>query len=307
MEFRDPESVASSVIQQHRSKIPEKVTSATLDYVTMNKNAAKSSIIDAKNLSKFRAENPVCIKVPQSNSERSSQIHLPSDNNPNFTYGLPTQSGDYIGELLTTKFQQEWQKEQENRDEEKYKAELENLKKKHTRVLVVAKQQHPKKESWLDKDVSTLFKMEKFQLKEAKISCWRPSEKDVTDKKFISIPPPSTKVLVKNSRVHGVAKVKSLKSNLKQLSIKNLVGVKITFGTEKCRFRGPLNSFYCNHLPSLYNESKNIKVETTEGAVSGLEVEFEGTGYVPVDLNVKNSTQIWERVNHMSSSKDLLK
>lgn len=108
---RDPQECAATgnlkfltkVLQHWNIKATTKQAVPALDYITMNRNSARQGIISPKAIRNYREQHPVRVKVGdhygivQSQSLPGSPSAapkikgpLPSDKNPNFTYGKPT-------------------------------------------------------------------------------------------------------------------------------------------------------------------------------------------------------------------------
>ena len=91
------------VLQHWNIKATLKHAAPALDYITMNKNAARQGIISPKLIRGYREQHPVRVRVGDhfgivkshslpgsSNDTKKAKGSLPSDLNPHFTYGKPT-------------------------------------------------------------------------------------------------------------------------------------------------------------------------------------------------------------------------
>lgn len=84
------------VLQSWTVKATSKEIVPALDYITMNRNTVKQRIITPKAIRKFRDEHPVRLKEldhgfkKNINGLKARKPPLPSDADPNFTYGMPT-------------------------------------------------------------------------------------------------------------------------------------------------------------------------------------------------------------------------
>ncbi|KAJ3273762.1 Tetratricopeptide repeat protein 36 [Terramyces sp. JEL0728] len=147
-----------------------KQTVPALDYITMNRNTARKGIITPKEIRKYRKENPARVKEGEHSMYRSdadpngincvytrAKAKLPSDSNPQFTYGKPTR-------LMTDHYQRQWAETvaEENKIKEQAAKER-HMKKKsakqHARHFVAV----PKHKFISEKDTKELFKMTKFK------------------------------------------------------------------------------------------------------------------------------------------------
>lgn len=96
----------------------------------MNRNSAKQGIISPKGIKEYRAQHPVRVKIgdhavgfvstkmapPGTKSGNRVRCSLPSDNNPNFTYGKPTRPSTPVSSLMTDRFQKEWIQKHERKE-----------------------------------------------------------------------------------------------------------------------------------------------------------------------------------------------
>jgi hypothetical protein len=89
------------VIHHWNVKATSKETVPALDYITMNRNSARMGLNSPKEIRKFRKEHPVRRNVGDQSMYKTETVGnggtftrekapLPSDKNPQFTYGKPT-------------------------------------------------------------------------------------------------------------------------------------------------------------------------------------------------------------------------
>ncbi|KAL2912292.1 hypothetical protein HK105_208207 [Polyrhizophydium stewartii] len=237
---RDPLENAATVVQHWNVKATSKHAIPALDYITMNRNSAKQGIISPRSIREFRKSNPVRVKVGDhtlygggggsgisSNNGRTdvdggglqrARGPLPSDSNPNFTYGKPTRPSTPVAKLMTDLYQREWLEQVERKQMEKTQLDKvrgwrnvracdeataadgdwclargvqeKAVKKMNSKTAVPRQQALPKPKSALDKDPKTLFKMSKFQKVAPKIVSHRP-EDDPAITGISPLPPPS--------------------------------------------------------------------------------------------------------------------
>lgn len=84
----------------HQPQVEKKVT-RQIDYIAMNKLSLKQKILDPKGQSIIRKQKPIYLPVIEYTSTASRKSRkLPSDNNPNFTYGVPTRASSPLANLM---------------------------------------------------------------------------------------------------------------------------------------------------------------------------------------------------------------
>ncbi|KAJ3258359.1 hypothetical protein HK103_003647 [Boothiomyces macroporosus] len=173
-----PGKARSNVVLQHWNvKAMSKQTVPALDYITMNRNTASKGIITPKEIRKYRKDNPVRLKEGEHSMYRSdvdpngincvytrAKAKLPSDSNPQFTYGKPTRPSTPVAKLMTDHYQKEWGKtvEEENKLKEQAAKERKN-KKKSSKHHATHHKVAPKQKFVWEKDPKELFKMTKFR------------------------------------------------------------------------------------------------------------------------------------------------
>ncbi len=102
------------MLQHWNVKAKSKNAIPSLDYITMNRNMAKKGITDARDIRQYRDTHPRRLKIGDNSSHKIPGISpkdkdlmakympapgkrlrgsgpLPSDTNPTFTYGKPTE------------------------------------------------------------------------------------------------------------------------------------------------------------------------------------------------------------------------
>jgi hypothetical protein len=171
------------VLQQWNVKATSKNIVPALDYITMNRNSAKSGIISAKEIRKHRQEHPIRLckgngsmfKGNQEGVTSRIRCPLPSDKNPNFTYGKPTRyniitrPSTPVAMLTTHRFQQE----QSTKNEKVANVLSKGKKGLNKNNVVLNRKSVPRKLKLIDKPVNELFKMSKFKKIPAIVGCHR--------------------------------------------------------------------------------------------------------------------------------------
>ncbi|KAI8817113.1 uncharacterized protein EV422DRAFT_255070 [Fimicolochytrium jonesii] len=208
----------AQVLQHWHAKVQAanaKAEPRTLDYIAMNRGAAKEGIINPKDLRKYRKLHPIRIQVGVKGSSSSIPVTagvggvlnrkapIPSDANPAFTYGKPTRPSTPVADLMTDRYQREWQLQQDK-------------KLAHERSLPKVKSNKPKPAKHRDTDTSdripfvniaerdpkSLWKISKFQKVGAHLHTWRDESEAalrfeanprpvfrVADDKWLGLPP----------------------------------------------------------------------------------------------------------------------
>ncbi|KAJ3009593.1 hypothetical protein HKX48_007861, partial [Thoreauomyces humboldtii] len=189
-------------------------TPKTLDYIAMNRGAAKEGILNSRELRRYRQLNPISVTVtthdPQSNLENGNgrsasyrKAPIPSDNDPRFTYGKPTRPSTPVGDLMTDKYQREWSLQQEKRLAEASRSPQTGIRKAaahHAASTLAAaaaaankSTQKKKTLNIAERDPKTLWKMSKFQKIHPHLDTWRQDTDPALD--FSAAPRPLFRVV----------------------------------------------------------------------------------------------------------------
>ncbi|KAL5039258.1 hypothetical protein BDV3_002634 [Batrachochytrium dendrobatidis] len=185
---RDSTEKTGVIAQNQSSKatITAKHSAPALDYITMNRNAAKKGIISPKSIREYREENPIrCASGDHSlyNGKASGQERglqrtrgpLPSDTNVNFTYGKPTRPSTPVSCLMTDRYQREWLDQLESKQKEQEKINKTKTAKKQTAKIAISRQRPAAKAKLSDtSNLNELFKMSKFKKIGPKVVSHRP-------------------------------------------------------------------------------------------------------------------------------------
>ncbi|KAI9144708.1 hypothetical protein BKA69DRAFT_1053973 [Paraphysoderma sedebokerense] len=156
-----------NVTQKSKHQIP------AMDYASMNVEAAKKGITSPKDQYEFRKANPIRKKVIDHSDGKPTKPprKLPSDTNPNFTYGKPTRPSTPVARLLSQSSKQKKLDEETKRPKGTEKAANE-YRDNATKKVTPKKKKVPITEQ----DPKTLFKMKRFQDVPSKIVSRHPAE-----------------------------------------------------------------------------------------------------------------------------------
>ncbi|TPX35591.1 hypothetical protein SmJEL517_g02104 [Synchytrium microbalum] len=174
---RDPNDTAACSLQWHGKAVKHRnALDAPLDYVVMNRNAARKGLLTPGQVKAYRAENPVRVKLTEP-QDAAALRHpkLPSDKNPSHTYGQLVRPSTPVARLMTDKYQREWIATMKAKEEEEMRVEKEKLRKKNSHSIIPKKtpqkpQQKVAKLGILPNDhPMTLYKMPRFRDVPAKI------------------------------------------------------------------------------------------------------------------------------------------
>ncbi|KAI8592695.1 hypothetical protein BDZ88DRAFT_407329 [Geranomyces variabilis] len=194
-----------------------------LNYVAMNRGAAKDGIVSPRDLRAYRKLHPIRINVSMSGRGGSSDndegsggvktVHggalyrkapIPSDGDPRFTYGKPTRPSTPVADLMTDRYQREWLVQQERRLAEANRAPKNKPKNPPTKSSPTNQSRSsPKILSIAERDPRTLWKLSKFTHVPAHLDTWRAKSDPalqfaaddrrelfrVTDDKWLGLPP----------------------------------------------------------------------------------------------------------------------
>ncbi|KAJ3162767.1 hypothetical protein HDU86_003741 [Geranomyces michiganensis] len=171
-----------------------------LNYVAMNRGAAKDGIVSPRDLRAYRKLNPIRINVSTSGRGGSDDggsggggsgvktVHggalyrkapIPSDGDPRFTYGKPTRPSTPVADLMTDRYQREWLVQQEKRLAEANRAPKNKAENKFAKnppkssTTATAPRTSPKILSIAERDPHTLWKLSKFTNVPAHLDTWR--------------------------------------------------------------------------------------------------------------------------------------
>lgn len=135
-----------------------------LDYVSMNRCATKNGVTSAKEIREYRKDHPHRIKVGNYTkiSMKGSKTKLPSDENPNFSYGKPIRPSTPVACLMSDMYVNQWLEEQRIRSEDRAKAEREKQRKPKMMSNMLQPKRAPKKKPVMETHPEQLFKMTKF-------------------------------------------------------------------------------------------------------------------------------------------------
>ncbi|TPX55117.1 hypothetical protein PhCBS80983_g05591 [Powellomyces hirtus] len=190
-------------------------TPKTLNYIAMNRGAAKEGIINPRDLRKYRKLNPIRINVSTTHGTPGGvqtvgggaalykKAPIPSDADPRFTYGKPTRPSTPVADLMTDRYQREWLVQQEKRLAEASRAPKKLKSWELSKTSTHSKSNTPKTFPICERDPKTLWKMSKFSSVPAHLSTWRDASDPalqfaadgskevfkVVDDKWLGLPP----------------------------------------------------------------------------------------------------------------------
>jgi hypothetical protein len=121
-----------------------------------------------------RIAHPIRVKVIDYSSSRKTSRCLPSDTDPNFSYGKPTRPSSPVANLMSDHYQREYEAQIRSEAEEHEK--LMATKKKHpTKKDLINPLQKPKKKhlTIFERDPNSLFKMPRFTNMNSRVDCHR--------------------------------------------------------------------------------------------------------------------------------------
>ncbi|KAG5461235.1 MAG: hypothetical protein BJ554DRAFT_6603, partial [Olpidium bornovanus] len=133
--------------------------------------AAKQGITSAKGVREFHKSHPVFLKtggdhrsckVRAEQPRRGGGGKLPSDRDPSYTYGKPTNSSTPVRALLTDVFTQEWAEQQRAKRERREERERARRQRPRMMAKMLQRRPQPKRKSAVEAEPSALFRMKRF-------------------------------------------------------------------------------------------------------------------------------------------------
>ncbi|TPX51381.1 hypothetical protein SeMB42_g00461 [Synchytrium endobioticum] len=176
---RDPnETTACSLQWKYTTASHRDAREAPLDYIAMNRNAAKKGLWTPKAVGAYRADNQIRVKLTDpTTASAQRRPKLPSDKNPSHTYGKLVRPSTPVAKLMNKAYyENQFLEETRRKEDAEVQARKEKLRKKNAHSVIPPRSKKPhvaKLGDTMADDPAKLYKMPRFRNVGPKISSHR--------------------------------------------------------------------------------------------------------------------------------------